>query len=143
MISEKRHLHAVSMLEDSIMRFVRTRDKAVRAHGLEPLQFQFMSLVEPFQTKRRQPNIAEVANQLSMQHHSAVEMVDRLVERGWLRRKRANHDRRHVLLKVTPQGKKVLKQAIRQEYADVHAFAPELVRDLKSVLNGHRRRTAT
>ncbi len=143
MLSKKHKLEALSMLECSIIRFVRTREKAVRADGLEPLQFQFLTLVEPLHGNGHQPNISDVASQLRMQHHSAVELVDRLVERGWLRRNRANHDRRHVLLGLTPDGRKVLRRAILQEYADVNQFAPELVRDLRLFLNGDRRRSST
>jgi DNA-binding MarR family transcriptional regulator len=142
MKSEK-GLMALSTVQCAIIRFVRTREKAVRADGLEPLQFQFLTLVEPFHSNGQQPNISAVASQLGMQHHSAVELVDRLVERGLLRRKRANHDRRHVLLGVTLEGKKLLRRAILQEYADVHEFAPVLERDLKVFLNGVRPRASS
>ena len=131
-------LKAFSKLQCGIVRFVRTREKALRQDGLEPLQFQFLSLVHPVHPDGQQPNISDIATQLGMQHHSAVEMVDRLVDRGFLRRRRATHDRRHVLLAVTPEGKKLLMRAVQQEYTHVHEFAPELLRDLKLVLNDVR-----
>ncbi len=143
MRTDEHHLSALTTIQCSIIRFVRTREKAMRADGLEPLQFQLLALVQPLTADATRPNISEVAAQLGMQHHSAVELVDRLVERGLLQRNRANHDHRHVLLSVTARGKKLLRRAIAHEYADVHEFAPGLLRDLKLFLNGSRRRISS
>ncbi len=129
-------LKALSKFQCRIMRFVRTREHNLRKDRIEPLQFQFLTRVDPVYPGGQQPNISDIATQLGMHHHCAVEMVNRLVHRGFLRRKRANHDRRQVLLALTPEGKRVLKRVIQQEYADVHEFAPELLHDLKVVLDG-------
>jgi DNA-binding MarR family transcriptional regulator len=106
---------------------------------LEPLQYQFLTLVHPLHANGTRPNISQVANQLGMHHHSAVELGDRLEERGLLQRKRGKHDRRHVLLHVTPGGKKLLRKLALKEHADVCQFAPELLKNLKALVNGSRR----
>lgn len=126
---------AISSVHCSIIRFVRTREQAVRANGLEPLQYQFLTLVDPLYSSG-QPNISAVARQLGMRHHSAVELVDRLVSRGLLQRKRGKHDRRHVFLHVTPEGKRLLRRLAAKEQADARQFAPELLKRLKALLNG-------
>lgn len=129
-------IKAISSVHCSIIRFVRTREQAVRAGGLEPLQYQFLTLVDPLYSNGGQPNISAVARQLGMHHHSAVELVDRLVSRGLLQRKRGKHDRRHVFLHVTPEGKKLLRRLAAKEHADARQFAPELLKGLNALLNG-------
>ena len=132
-----RNLQAMSNFHCSIIRFVRTREQAVRASGLEPLQYQFLTLVEPLYANGGQPNISKVASRLGMRHHSAVELVDRLEERGLLERKRGKHDRRHVFLHATPEGKKLLRRLVAKEQRAVRLFAPELLQSLKHVLHGN------
>ena len=42
--------------------------------------------------------IVYLAGRLQIQHHSAVELIDRLVNKGMLKRKRGNEDHREVRL---------------------------------------------
>ena len=133
------NLETVSSLHCSIIRFVRARELAVRADGLEPLQYQFLTVIGA-NSNGKQPNISAVANQLGMHHHSAVELVDRLAKRGLLERRRGKDDRRHVLLHVTPLGKKLLQRLVVKEQADVCQFAPELLKALRVLLNGEAKR---
>ena len=52
------------------------------------------------------PTIGTLAERMQIQHHSAVELVNRLSSRGLVRRSRAGEDRRQVLLGLTPKGEK-------------------------------------
>ena len=56
--------------------------------------------------KDLRPRIGELAQRLQIQHHSAVELVNRLARGGYVRRKRGEQDRREVLLQLTPKGEK-------------------------------------
>jgi DNA-binding MarR family transcriptional regulator len=86
----------------------------------------------------RKPNISKVATELGMHHHSAVELVNRLIKRGLLRKNRDKRDRRHALLQATPRGKRLLRQAILTEYAEMREFAPELLQNLRLFLKQRR-----
>lgn len=132
-------LETASSVHCSIIRFVRAREQAVRADGLEPLQFQFLALIGPKSNGHR-PNISTIANELGMHHHSAVELVDRLEKRGLVERRRGKDDRRHVFLHITPQGKRLLQRLVVKEHADVCQFAPELLKRLRVLLNGEARK---
>lgn len=132
-------LETVSNVHCSIIRFVRTREQAVRADGLEPLQYQFLTMIGA-NTNGNKPNISALANQLGMHHHSAVELVDRLVKRGLVQRRRGKDDRRYVFLHVTPLGKKLLRRLVVKEHSDVCQFAPELLKGLRVLLNGQSKR---
>lgn len=131
-------VRAVRDVQCSIIRFVRRREQTIRAEGLEPLQYEFLMLVEPFHQQARKPNISRVATELGMHHHSAVELVNRLIKRGLLRKDRDKRDKRHALLQATARGKRLLRQAILTEYAEMREFAPELLQNLKLFLKQRR-----
>src|SRR5437773_2573051 len=89
-------------------RFVLFSEQAVRNAGLEPRQHQLMLALKALPEDVR-PRVGELAERLMIQHHSAVELVNRLATGGYVLRTRGDADRREVLLSLTPKGEKVLR----------------------------------
>ena len=54
--------------------------------------------------------IQTLADRLALKHHSAVELVDRLERRGYVRRSRGKEDRRQVLVSLLPRSIALLNQ---------------------------------
>ena len=100
---------SLAELRYQIRRFVGFSEHASRKAGLEPRQHQLMLALKGLPDGVR-PRIGELAERLQIQHHSAVELVNRLATGGYVRRQRGGEDRREVLLTLTPKGEKVLKQ---------------------------------
>lgn len=90
-----------------IRRFLHFSEQAARATGIEPQQHQLLLAVRGLD----QPSISVLAERLQIQHHSAVELVDRLAERGLVLRSRAPSDRRQVLVQLTPRGEAELESS--------------------------------
>jgi DNA-binding MarR family transcriptional regulator len=84
----------------------------------------------------RRPRVAEVAERLQIQHHSAVELVNRLSTAGYVRRHRGKQDRREVLLSLTARGEKVLRELSLQHRAELRTAGPALVKALRQVMYG-------
>jgi DNA-binding MarR family transcriptional regulator len=84
------------------------------------------------------PTIGEVAERLQIQHHSAVELVNRLAAAGYVRRVRAGEDRREVLLALSPKGERVLRQLSVHHRAELRSAGPELVKALRRAMRGTR-----
>jgi DNA-binding MarR family transcriptional regulator len=82
------------------------------------------------------PRIRELANRLHVQHHSAVELINRLETGGYVRRERAEDDRREVLLALTPKGEKVLEELAVHHHEELQEAAPRLVAALRRVMAG-------
>jgi DNA-binding MarR family transcriptional regulator len=80
-----------------IRRFLQFSAEAARAHGIEQQQHQLLLAIAGLPEGRR-PTIGELAERLQIQHHSAVELVNRLAERDAVRREHAGDDRREVLI---------------------------------------------
>ena len=124
---------ALAEFRYQIRRFLRFSEQTARAGGLEPQQYQLMLALKgiPGDVRGR---IGEIAERLQIQHHSTVELVDRLARRGLIKRRRSDSDRREVLLEFTPRGDKLLQEMALRHRAELREMAPDLVAALKRVV---------
>jgi DNA-binding MarR family transcriptional regulator len=117
-----------------IRRFLLFSEKAAQSVGLNPRQHQLLlalkGLPEGFE-----PTIGELAQRLHVRPHSTVELVDRLCESGYIRRRRSNGDRRHVLVDITRKGEAVLKSLSLIHRQELETAAGMLVGPLNELLN--------
>ena len=123
-----------------IRKFLRFSERAVRAAGMEPGQYQLMLAIKGMPEGVR-PRIRELANRMHVQHHSAVELVNRLGAGGYVRRERAQDDKREVLLTLTPKGERVLGELALHHHEELRSAAPGLVAALRKVMQGEKAST--
>lgn len=123
---------ALAELRYQIRRFLHFSEEAARQAGLEPQHHQLMLAVKG-SGMGAGPAIAYLAERLQLQHHSAVELVDRLARRGLIERTRNAEDRREVHVKLTSQGECILKQLALSHREELRTVAPALVTTLKKV----------
>ena len=71
---------------------------------------------------------------MQIQHHSAVELANRLSSGGLVRRSRAGEDRRQVLLGLTAKGEKVLRELSVGHKAELRNQGPALVAALERAM---------
>src|ERR1700740_2063197 len=98
---------AMAELRYQIRRFLRFSENAAREAGIEPQQHQLLMAVKGLPDGAK-PTISVLAERMQLQHHSTVELIDRLVQRGFLCRLRSTDDRRQVLVKLTRDGQTFL-----------------------------------
>src|ERR1700680_4726165 len=120
---------ALAEFRHQIRRFLQFSAEAARAHGLEPQQHQLLLAVKGLPEDAR-PTIRELAERLQIQHHSAVELVDRLAERGAVRREHTGADRREVLLRLTRHGAALLRRLSLAHHNELEKTGPLLVKAL-------------
>jgi len=128
---------ALAELRYQIRRFLSFSEQAARAAGLEPRQHQLMLGLKGLPARKR-PTIGELAERLQIQHHSAVELVNRLANAGYIKRARGGEDRREVLLALTPRGEKVLRKLSLHHRAELRMAGPALVKALRRAMQGSR-----
>lgn len=124
---------SLAELRYQIRRFLRFSEQAARDAGLEPRQHQLMLALKGL-PKGVRPRVRELAERLQIQHHSTVELVNRLSTKGLTRRREAGHDRREVLLELTPKGEKVLRELSLHHKAELRIQGPALVATLKNAM---------
>lgn len=124
---------ALAQLRFLIRRYLNNSEKAARSVGLEPQHYMGMLALRGLPTEE-EPTIRSLAERLQIQHHSAVELVDRMERRGLFRRERSRRDRRQVHVYVTSRGEKLLSRLVRHRLAELRVSAPELAHALQAVL---------
>lgn len=73
-------------------------------------------------SQRSRVRMSEVAHALSIQLSTATPLVDRLIRQGMATRERDDKDRRLVWVTVTPKGRKVVQNIIREKQASIRAI---------------------
>jgi DNA-binding MarR family transcriptional regulator len=121
---------SLAELRYQLRRFLYFSEQAARSAGLEPRQHQLMLTLKGLPPGTR-PKIGELAKRLQIQHHSAVELVNRLASGGYVRRHRGGEDRREVLLSLTPKGDKILGELSLHHKDELQMRGPALVAALK------------
>jgi DNA-binding MarR family transcriptional regulator len=115
-LSEPEYL-ALGEFRYQLRRFLRHMEEAARQLGVNPQQYQLVLAVKGL-PKELVPTISQLAERMQLNHNSMVELVDRCVEQGLLRRNRDANDRRQVTLSITAEGDVLLRKlgvAARQE----------------------------
>jgi DNA-binding MarR family transcriptional regulator len=129
---------SLAELRYQIRRFLHFSEEASRKSGLEPRQHQLMLAIKGLPRGAR-PRIGELAERLQIQHHSAVELANRLAAGGFVRRHRAGDDRREVLLSLTSKGERVLHELSLHHRAELRTQGPVLLAALQRVIHPSKR----
>ncbi|HVB73159.1 MAG TPA: MarR family transcriptional regulator [Ktedonobacteraceae bacterium] len=128
---------ALAEFRYQLRRFLRFSEEAARAVGLEPQQHQLLLSLKGLPAQRT-PSVGELAERLQIQHHSTVELIDRMVERNLLERSRDENDQRRVIISLTPNGEEVLRKLSLLHHAELRSTGPALVRALMPLIDGEQ-----
>jgi DNA-binding MarR family transcriptional regulator len=126
---------ALAEFRFQIRKFLHGGEQAVQEAGLERGQYQLMLAIKGMPAGVR-PRVAELASRMQIQHHSAVELGNRLEAGGFVRRERAQQDRREVLLALTAKGERVLAELALHHHEQLRSAGPALVAALRRVMHG-------
>ncbi len=129
------HYQALAEFRYQIRKFLHFSEQAVKQAGLERGQYQLMLAIKGMPAGVR-PRVRELANRMQIRHHSAVELINRLEARGYVRRARAHNDRREVLLALTPRGERILAELALHHHEELRTAAPTLVAALRRLMLG-------
>src|SRR5512134_605044 len=87
----------------ALRRFLQFSERAAAGLGVTAQQYQTLLAIRGFPGRAR-VTVGELAERMCIQHHSAVGLVDRLVDRDLVRRMASRGDRRHVFVELTQHG---------------------------------------
>jgi DNA-binding MarR family transcriptional regulator len=118
-----------------IRRYLAFSDQCARAHGLEPRHHQALLALKGI-PEGREPTIGFLAERLLLTHHGAVELVDRLEERGLVVRRRDRYDARRVFVKLTMEGEDMIERLALCHVEEFQIVGPALLEALTTLLAG-------
>jgi DNA-binding MarR family transcriptional regulator len=124
---------ALAELRYRIRHFLREGDAVAREAGLEPQQYLLLLMIRGL-PEGEDATIRTLADRLSLKHHSAVELVDRLEANGYVHRSRGRDDRRRVLVSLLPRGERILEQVARQRIDELRSYGRDLATAIERLL---------
>jgi DNA-binding MarR family transcriptional regulator len=127
------HYRDLAEFRRQIRQFLHFSETNAREHGLEPQQHQLLLAIHGLPEDVK-PSIRELASRLFIQHHSAVELINRLVNTGAVARYPGQEDKREVLVVLTPAGRATLRRLAVAHRNELERSGPELARALSAVL---------
>lgn len=128
---------ALAEFRFQIRRFLDFSQNAARAVGLTPAQHQALLAIKG--NPGGAPMIVgELAERLCVRHHSAVELVDRLVAAGLVMRAVDRADHRRVFLQLTPVAEEHLAELSAAHLDELARLSPSL-KQLLGIAQGGRR----
>jgi DNA-binding MarR family transcriptional regulator len=122
-----------------IRRFLRDGESVASAAGLEPQQYLMLLAIRGL-PQGEAATIRTLAERMVLKHHSAVELIDRLENYGYVCRSRRRDDRRLVMVSLLPRGQRVLEGVARHRISELRSNGRQLVRAINQLLK-HRRRS--
>lgn len=122
-----------------IRQFLHFSEEAARSHGIEPQQHQLLLALKGL-PKGTRPTITALSRQLCLRHHSTVELVDRLVDQGALKRRHGEQDHREVLVELTRHGETLLHRLAIVHREELRISGPALCETLQAIMHSGRDR---
>jgi DNA-binding MarR family transcriptional regulator len=114
---------ALANFRYALRQFMEFSASAAKGVGLTPQQHQaLLSIIGA--PEGQAITIGFLAERMLLKHHSAVELVDRLVELDLLARNPDAADRRKVLLGLTPKGKRLLTRLSTAHIEELRRIRP-------------------
>jgi DNA-binding MarR family transcriptional regulator len=108
-----------------LRRFLAFSEEQAREVGLNPQQHQLLLLIRAAAPEA--PTIGHLAERLILRHHSVVGLVDRLEQRGLVRRRRSPEDRRQARVSITRRGERILHRLALAHRAELRRARPQLI----------------
>ncbi|MBR0932073.1 MarR family winged helix-turn-helix transcriptional regulator [Bradyrhizobium jicamae] len=123
---------ALARFRYQLRTFLAFSEQGARQAGLTPQQHQALLGIKGF-VHPRPATVGDVARFLLVRHHSAVELINRMVKLGLIIRMTDPEDGRRVQLKLTRKGEQKLQAISRKNIEELRrAASPALRRLLKS-----------
>lgn len=121
-----------------IRRFLRYSEDAARVSGIEPQQHQLLLAIKGLPSGKL-PTVGELADRLQLRHHTTVELINRMADRGpagrgLVARAPGVEDKREVLIRLTTEGERILHALSLEHQNELKKTGPELRDALDAVL---------
>ncbi|HEY3793812.1 MAG TPA: MarR family transcriptional regulator [Bradyrhizobium sp.] len=125
---------ALARFRYELRKFQAFSKAAAKKAGLTPQQHQALLTVRGF-SNPDPVSVGDLAEFLLIEHHTAVELVDRMTRLELLTRVVDAADGRRVLVKLTKEGERRLQKLSQANLKELRAIGPTLTRMLETFRN--------
>jgi DNA-binding MarR family transcriptional regulator len=113
-----------------LRRFLRFSKDFLRNANLNPEQYEALLAIKAFESPDGL-TISQLSERLQVKHHSAVNIVDRLVDQKLIRRQTAATDRRRRHVQLTAKGEKIIDELAAAHRREIRVRSIEMIKALE------------
>jgi DNA-binding MarR family transcriptional regulator len=113
----------------ALRRFLAAAESISKSAGITQQQYQALLAIRTWPSAVM--TMSDLADQLLLTHHAAVQLVNRISATGLVARAPSSTDRRAVLLKLTPEGDALTQKLAAAHLEEVLRQEPQLTRSLR------------
>jgi DNA-binding MarR family transcriptional regulator len=121
-----RDYRALARFRYALRVFLRFSEQAARHAGLAPNQHQLLLAIRGWDGPDTGPTIGDIAQQLQLQHHSVVELVNRAVMADLVTRQPDPGDRRRQRLALADHGARQIATLTAAHRDELRRFRQEM-----------------
>lgn len=119
-IREKRHAMQILSVLPPVMQLITAALRDAN-YKMSPTQLGVMAALTESAC-----NLSELAEGMAVSLPTMSAAVSKMTQQGWVRRSRSPHDRRMLILEITPEGQMLLAEIITEVISNVAARFEEL-----------------
>ncbi len=138
-MTDRHKLQTLAEFRHALRQFLHFSEEAAARAGLHPQQHQLLLQIAGVPGGVA-ATISYAAERLGLRHHSVVELSKRCEEEGLIHRAHNTHDRRCVVLQVTPNGQQLLQSLAEDHARELYELAPRLIEALTQVRTSNRQK---
>jgi DNA-binding MarR family transcriptional regulator len=120
---------SLARFRSALRQFLAFSEGATREAGVTPNQYQALLAIKTHPAGAMM--IRELAEQMLLQHHGAVQLVDRLAAAGLVERRNSATDGRSVLVTLTGRGGTLLERLAAAHIRELLKQEPLLAESLR------------
>jgi len=118
-----------------LRKFLAFSESEANRAGLTAQQYQALMAIRGF-SSQEPLSIGDLAGYMLIRHHTAVELVDRMVKLEIIRRDIDPADGRRVILQLSGHGERLLRRLYRIHVQELRSMGPTLTKMLKLFRRG-------
>jgi DNA-binding MarR family transcriptional regulator len=113
-----------------LRKFLRFSKDFLRGAGLNSEQYEALLAIKAFESPDGL-TISQLSERLQVKHHSAVNIVDRLVDQKLISRQTGATDRRRRHVRLTAKGEKMIDELAAAHRKEIRIRSIELIKALE------------
>ena len=125
-------IRALAEFRFTLRSFLHFSEEAATRVGLTPQQHQLLLQIAGA-PEGAVTSVGYLAERLALRHHSAVELGNRCEQAGLVVRKKDPDNRRHVVLKLTAEGNRLLRKLSMDHTRELTELGPRLATALEMI----------
>ena len=126
---DQEHYQGLAGFRYALRQFIAASESISRGAGITQQQYQAMLAIKTWLYEAM--SMKDLADQLLLTHHAAVQLVDRLAKLDLVQREPSREDRRSVRLALTPKGVGLLDQLASAHLTEMLRQEPALTSSLR------------